>query len=352
MTRLFAKNLKFGAGANAVTSTAARLAPLDPSVRSLVNRGLFTLFSQLEKKGGNLLTNEAQQRRSRPLVYELEWRRSLFHQVAEMVLGTPFDPGRVPGLFDLSSVHFSVEDLRWTYGERGLALQGDIAFRPTPGEEVAPAETSGVPAPGEPTTGSFSFRFTRELRTGKLQAIFDHLTLPSHLRGRGVGTTFFREVVRLARDLKISNLSTPDISGDHRYSLAVYGVRFRSRDERVRLVSRFRAFLVDYMSKLPGLEEYDFSQVDNVMTPRELAYAHLDPHTRRLELTPWVPSSLGGTEAELPDYYRVGRLFLMNDAPSYDGTFELKDNSYSMSTLDAYLTLRLGRSFFSPREQN
>ena len=114
---------------------------------------------------------------------------------------------------------------------------------------------------------------------------------------------------------------------------------------------RFRTFLIDYMSKLEGLEDYDFSELGRVTTPRDLAYAHLDPSTRRLELNPWVPGGIRGTgPRELPDYFCLGRLFLMNDAPSYDGVFELKDDSYSMRNFDAYLAQRLGRSFFTPRE--
>lgn len=330
----------------------ARLFPADPGVRSLVQRAVQARSLKLEKMGANALTDDGPMRRARAGAYDLESRHRVFFQVAEMVLGRPFDARRIPGFVDLSSVGHSVRDLRWTFDDRGLVLQGDIVpeaalpayeaynLRPEPGRRTE--------VPGEPDTGSFSIRFGRDRKRGQLQAYFDHLTLPPHLRGQGVGTTFFRELVRMARDLQIATLQTPDASGDHRYTLAVFGTTFRRPEERERVLSRFRSFLFDYTMKLPELEEYDTSALARVQTPRDLARAHLDPVLRRLSLEAWEPVA----GEKLPDYHRVGRLFLMNEAPSYDGVFDLRDQSYSMRTFDEYLRGRLGRGYFATPDEN
>ncbi len=327
----------------------ARLFPNDAGVRSLVQRSVLALFQQLEKAGGTSLTDDAPARRLPAERYDLAWRRRTFLQVAEMVLGMPFDGGRLPGLFDLRSAGHSVRDLRWGFDGRGLVLQGDLV----PDEALVTHAAQGpetvrrTAVPGEPDSGSFSFHLGRD-RRGHLQAHFDHLTLPTHLRGRNVGSTFFRELVRMARGLEIPTLLTPDVSGDHRYTVAAFGTTFRRPEDRDRVLSRFRIFLFDYMLKLPEFENYDFSALERIRTPRDLAQAHLDPALRRLSLELWEPMA----DERLPDYYRVGRLFLMNEAPSYDGVFDLRDHSYSMRAFDQYLARRLGRGYFGPPEEN
>ncbi|MCC6273330.1 MAG: hypothetical protein IT572_07670 [Deltaproteobacteria bacterium] len=328
----------------------ARLFPNDAGVRSLVQRSVLVLFQQVEKFGGTALTEDFPARRLPAERYDLAWRRRTFLQVAEMVLGRPFDADRLPGLFDLRSVGHSIRDLRWGFDDRGLVLQGDIV----PDAALVPYEAQGPEAvrrtevPGEPDSGSFSFHLGRDRRRGTLLAHFDHLTLPPHLRGRNVGSTFFRELVRMARGLEIPTLLTPDASGDHRYTVAAFGTTFRRPEDRDRVLSRFRIFLFDYMSKLPEFENYDFSALERIRTPRDLAQAHLDPALRRLSLDLWEPVA----GEDLPDYYRVGRLFLLNEAPSYDGIFDLRDQSYSMRVFDEYLARRLGRGYFSPPEEN
>lgn len=327
----------------------ARLFPVDAGVRSLVQRSVLVLFQQIEKAGGTALTDDAPAGRLPAERHDLAWRRRVFLQVAEMVLGRPFDAGRLPGLFDLRSVGHSIRDLRWGFDARGLVLQGDIVPDAALGSFAAqgPEAARRTEVPGEPDSGSFSFHLGRD-RRGNLLAHFDHLTLPQHLRGRNVGSTFFRELVRMARGLEVSTLLTPDVSGDHRYTVAAFGATFRRPEDRNRVLSRFRIFLVDYMMKLPEFENYDFSALERIRTPRELAQAHLDPVQRRLSLDLWEPVA----GERLPDYYRVGRLFLMNEAPSYDGVFDLRDQSYSMRVFDQYLARRLGRGYFGPPEEN
>lgn len=330
----------------------SRLFPNDPGVRSLVQRAVQARSLQLERVGGNALTDDGASRRGRAGAYDLESRRRIFFEAAEMVLGRPFDPRRVPGFVDLSPVEHSVRDLRWTFDNRGLVMQGDLvpdaALAAYEAYNQRPEAGRRTEVPGEPDTGSFAIRFGREKRKGTLQAYFDHLTLPPHLRGQGVGTTFFCEWVRMARDLGITALQTPDASGDHRYSLAVFGTTFRRPEDRDRVLSRFRSFLFDYTMKLPEFEDYDTSVLARVRTPRDLARAHLDPVLRRLSLETWEPVD----GESLPDYHRVGRLFLMNEAPSYDGIFELGDQSYSMRTFDEYLRGRLGRGYFAEPGDN
>lgn len=331
----------------------ARLFPEDPGVISQVERSITELFQHLEKVGGNTLTEDRQPRRGGSGEYGLDRRRNIFFQVAQMFLGTSFDTRRIPALFDLRSVGHSIRNLQWSFDGRGLGLRGDIvpdsALTEYEHHSRNPEPGRRSEVPGEPDAGSFLIRFGRERRGRAMTAYFDHLTLPPHLRGQGVGTAFFVDFLRMLRAMKIPQLQTPDVSGDHRYSLSVFGVAFRRSEDREKVIARFRTFMLDYMMNLPEFEDYDLSALAQIQRPRDLARAHLDPVLRRLSIEEWE----GFPGEELPDYHRVGRLFLMNEAPSFNGVFELKDQSYSMRAFDAYLAGRRGgRGFFNPSEEN
>jgi len=313
----------------------AAMFPDDNGVRSLVHRAALARSQEIEGRGDNHLAT------TRPGLPE-GFRQNAFLETSGMVIGKSIDPGRLPRLLDLSQAGFAIEDLRWSYGDRGLTIQGD----------VVPTQSSVEAVEGEPNSGFFSIRMAREPRKGELQFYFDTLTLPPHLQGKNAGTIFFRELVRLGRQLGAKTIITADVSGDHRYSLAVFGMRFRNEDSRRRMLSPFQVFVESYLMKIPAFSGYVTSALLDIHTPRELAYAHLDPVTRGLSLDPWNAGSVGNPIVPLPDHFQVGKLFLLSDAPSYQAYFELRDDSYSMRTFSAYLNRRLGRGFYTDVEEN
>ncbi|MFO1463862.1 MAG: hypothetical protein U1F66_08780 [bacterium] len=335
---------------------SVRLFPADASLRSLAHRAAIARSQEMESRNRNFLTEEVPRRATDPTFPSVEQRRVVFFETAEMVLGRRVDPGRIPQLFNLGQVGFEIQNLRWAYGEKGLALQGDVALtEPIAAEPDAVSPRGPVinEVTGEPDSGFFSIRLSREPRSGALQVHFDTLTLPSHLRERNCGTVFFRELVRFAREMGAKNIVTEDVSGDHRYSLAVFGMRFKNDEARRRVVSPFQGWLEGYIFKLPEFQDFDTREIGLIQTPRDLARARLDPSTRSLRVESWNQGEdLTLPSQEVPASYQVGRLFLLNDSPSYSGVFELKDSSYSMRAFDQYLQRRLGRGYFSASDEN
>ncbi len=292
----------------------------------------------LEGWGWNDLSAEGAHQRSDDLPYpSFEQRRSWFQEATQMTTGIDFPAHRFPDLLDLSPIGYRVGSLHWRFRDQSLTLNGDLV--PPGGDSSAASGKTEVP--GEPDTGTFSIGLSREPRHGTRHLQLSSLTLPPHLRGNGVGTHYFAELVRLANYLQLNSIESPDTSGDHRYTMAVYGMRFRNADERRRVAAPFDVWLHNHVMKIPELENFDTSALEQIQTPRQIAAAHFDPSVGRVVLQLWRPGGATGKgPAEIPNYYRIGRGFLLSEARSYHGIFDLEPNSYSMRTFREYLRAR------------
>ncbi|HKY62681.1 MAG TPA: hypothetical protein VJR29_04605 [bacterium] len=299
----------------------------------------------LEAWGWNSLSQEGTPHQSTEVPYpSFEQRRAWFQEAVRMMVGIEFPAARLPELLDLSPVGYRVGSLHWRFLDRKLSLNGDLI---PPG-----GAASAASVPGEPDTGTFGIGFSRDPRQGTRRLEFSTLTLPPHLRGNGVGTHYFAELIRLANRLNLDTIESPDTSGDHRYTMAVYGMRFRNPDERRRIVIPFDGWLTNHIMKIPELRGFDTSFLSQIQSPRQVATAHFDPSVGRLVLQPWAPGGMGGNgPAEIPRYYEVGRQFLLSESRSYHGVFDLAPNSYSMRTFREYLRRRFPNEV-PPEEEN
>ena len=201
-------------------------------------------------------------------------------------------------------------------------------------------DTVEVHAVAEVDNGHFNLSILRNPRSGQLEIHFDHVTLPPRMRNRGIGRNFFGEVIRLGTDLDAEKIVSDEITGEGRHKLALYGMMFRDRPERQKMLRHFHYFL-EHQMQIPGFEDYDLSELERIRTPQQLAYAFLDPEIRALNLEPPLDPRFGIWRRPLPGHHFVGRLYLMNNAPSWAGTFDLKANSESLRIFHAYYDSRM-----------
>lgn len=309
----------------------------DKSYLRMVHEMWSERASVLESWGWNDLTERGNPEQSRDLPYpSFEQRRAWFQEASRTLTGIEVPSNRFEELLDLSPIGYRVGDLNWRFRDKALTLNGDLI--PPSGETSAASGRTAVP--GEPDSGTFSIGFTRE-RRGTRHLQFTSLTLPPHLRNRGVGTHYFGELIRLASGLGLSTIESPETSGDHRYTMAAYGMRFKTPEERRRIVAPFDVWLTSHIMKIPELEDFDISALSQIKTPAEMAAAHFDPSVNRLVLQPWRAGGVGGSGPEsIPNYYEVGRLFLLSEARSYAASFDLDTRSYSIRTFRQYLHRR------------
>ncbi|HKX11671.1 MAG TPA: hypothetical protein VJP40_00865, partial [bacterium] len=156
----------------------------------------------------------------------------------------------------------------------------------------------------------------------------------------------------LANDLELHSIQSPDTSGDHRYTMAMYGMRFHSPEERRRVAAPFDVWLHNHIMKIPELANFDTSALSQIQTPRQIAVAHFDPSVGRLVIQPWRSGGMAGNgPAEIPNHYEVGRQFLLSEARSYHGVFDLQPDSYSMRSFREYFRRRFP-SQVPPEEEN
>jgi hypothetical protein len=298
--------------------------------RDLVKKLWEERLRTLDRSGWNYLDTEGPAGRPEPYP-SVEVRADIFRQVSGMVVGAEVPSQIFPQLFDLSASGYRTGALRWNFRQQRLGLEGELF----PPEGTPPAPVDDAAGLREPDTGTFSLRFHQE-RGGARHVSFESLTLPSHLQGNGVGTRYFGELLRLSSRMGLRTIESPETSGDHRYTMALYGMNFRAQEELRRSRNHFELFLG---GRLRG---FDLSAVGNIRTLRDIAVAYVDPGTRTLIVE---PARNGRALREIPDHLRVGREFLLTQAPSYHGIFDLRPGSQSRRIFSDYWNSRFSEPF-------
>lgn len=301
-----------------------------------------------ETYGWNDLSERGSAEQSKELPYpSVERRREWFREAARMLTGIEFPANRLGDLLDMSLVGYRADSLNWKFREKSLTLNGDLIPSPT---ALAVAERSGRERiVGEPDLGTFSIGLSRE-RRGARQLQLAALTLSNHLRGQGVGTYYFGELIRLGGNLGVDSIASPETSGDHRYTMAIYGMRFRDDQERRRILAPFEVSVTSHIMKSPAWAGYDTSALSQIRTLAHIASAHFDPGAKRLVLGPWRPGGITGNGPEvLPETHQIGRHYLLTEARSYNANFDLDPDSYSIRTFYEYVRRRFPTGV--PREE-
>ncbi len=297
----------------------------------------------------NTIANLYSEKAPAPPPSTLEERLSIFANFFELAFGKRLSLERLSPLLDLGCVGGEVLDLVWNYHGKGISFRGAIAPAPDPDPEI-PSSPEAPPtlrdpevAFSEPQHGGFHFNLLRHFQKGTIELQFDYVTLPTSMRGRGLGRHFMGELIRLGEDLGAVRIISPEISEEGRYKLAIYGMQFRDRAERSKMVHFFRIFL-EHHSRIPGLEHFDLSRLERIRNPQQLAYAHLDPQSGELSLERWHEGHPIHPLKSIPAHYHVGRAFLLNSAPSWAGVMDLGPNSEGLSLFHEYFMDReMGR---------
>lgn len=352
----------------------ARMFPAEKAVRTEFNRTLAEWFRRISSRDANYISARRPFGGRKPIdIKPLEDRQRLFIDFVDAAFGVRLLPRRVVNLLNLEIAGAEITDFYYSFGEGGLNLRGDIHLTPEqthldfevdapptlrdvdilpqpkiPIDErpedgrfigpVPPPEEGADPESPEVENGHFNITLFANPRSGQVEIQFDHVTLPPRMRDLGIGRNFFGELIRLGMDLGAAKIVSSEISGDGRYKLARYGMQFRDRTERNKMLRHFRYFLENQM-QLPGLHDYDLSELTRIRTPQDLANAFLDPETRSLSLEP-PPDEGAGWQRTIPGHHYVGRLYLMNSAPSWAGTFLLNEASDSVQIFNAYYSAR------------
>jgi GNAT superfamily N-acetyltransferase len=282
---------------------------------------------------------------------DLEARKYLFLDFFGYAMEVYLSPNRVENLIDLALVHAEVSDLAWKYEKGEVMLNGDI-HRLNRVPLLAGAElTESFPVSDEDValeadSGRFSFKIARVSRgrasqgprskERDLEIHLDHLFLPQKMRHQGIGRNFFGELIRLGKDLGAKGILSSDIRDEGRLKLALYGMQFAGLHEFRKLFHYFENFLHDHI-RIPGFEGYDLSPLEEIRNPQQFAYAFFDPETRALNLEPPLTAEAREKYRRLPPHHLAGRLYLLSEAPSWDGIFDLRPESESLRIFNSLI---------------